>query len=221
MEALIISMVIIFGYLIGNINIALIISKIKKQDVRKMGSGNPGSMNMFRNYGIPLGLLTLILDALKGVIPSLLGWFFVSGFGFGADRLGLYIGGLSVIVGHIFPVFLKFKGGKGIASTIGVCLVAQPILTPITFTLGVLFLIVTKMGSITSFIIITVPLILEGIKAASLENLAVCILIFALFSLTLFAHRKNVVKLFNGKENQTVLFGKNKSVKQKQAKVQK
>lgn len=217
MYALKIIAVALGAYLFGNINTALIISKIKKQDIRKMDSGNPGSMNMFRNYGVILGLVTLICDAVKGAVPCILGWWILGDeFSFSDDRFGLYLGGLCVIIGHIFPVFLKFKGGKGIASSIGVCLVADPIVTLIMFAVGVAFIIITKMGSVTSFIIISVPLAIEGFKTNTVGGymgVVNALMIFALFSLTLFAHRKNVVKLFRGKESKTVLFGKNKSAK--------
>ncbi|MCI8613025.1 MAG: glycerol-3-phosphate acyltransferase [Clostridia bacterium] len=217
MYALKIIAVALGAYLFGNINTALIISKIKKQDIRKMDSGNPGSMNMFRNYGVILGLVTLICDAVKGAVPCILGWWILGDeFSFSDDRFGLYLGGLCVIIGHIFPVFLKFKGGKGIASSIGVCLVADPIVTLIMFAVGVAFIIITKMGSVTSFIIISVPLAIEGFKTNAVGGymgVVNALMIFALFSLTLFAHRKNVVKLFRGKESKTVLFGKNKSAK--------
>lgn len=217
MYALKIIAVALGAYLFGNINTALIISKIKKQDIRKMDSGNPGSMNMFRNYGVILGLVTLICDAVKGAVPCILGWWILGDeFSFSDDRFGLYLGGLCVIIGHIFPVFLKLKGGKGIASSIGVCLVADPIVTLIMFAVGVAFIIITKMGSVTSFIIISVPLAIEGFKTNAVGGymgVVNALMIFALFSLTLFAHRKNVVKLFRGKESKTVLFGKNKSAK--------
>ena len=217
MYALKIIAVALGAYLFGNINTALIISKIKKQDIRKMDSGNPGSMNMFRNYGVILGLVTLICDAVKGAVPCILGWWILGDeFSFSDDRFGLYLGGLCVIIGHISPVFLKFKGGKGIASSIGVCLVADPIVTLIMFAVGVAFIIITKMGSVTSFIIISVPLAIEGFKTNAVGGymgVVNALMIFALFSLTLFAHRKNVVKLFRGKESKTVLFGKNKSAK--------
>ena len=217
MYALKIIAVALGAYLFGNINTALIISKIKKQDIRNMDSGNPGSMNMFRNYGVILGLVTLFCDAVKGAVPCILGWWILGDeFSFSDDRFGLYLGGLCVIIGHIFPVFLKFKGGKGIASSIGVCLVADPIVTLIMFAVGVAFIIITKMGSVTSFIIISVPLAIEGFKTNAVGGymgVVNALMIFALFSLTLFAHRKNVVKLFRGKESKTVLFGKNKSAK--------
>lgn len=207
--------VVVGSYLIGSVNNALIISKIKKQDVRTMGSGNPGTMNMLRNYGVVLGVVTLAADALKGAVPCLLGWWLMGDFlVLGPDRIGIFIAGLFVIIGHIFPVFLKFKGGKGIASTIGICLVMNPIVTVITFAVGAAFLIVTKMGSVTSFIIISFPLAVQAIYSTSIAER---IIIFFIFALTLFAHRKNIVKLFMGKESKTVLFGKNKSAKKRQA----
>lgn len=207
-----IACVALAGYLIGNFNSALVISKLKKSDVRKMGSGNPGTMNMFRSFGKLLGVLTLVMDILKGVIPCLIGWFVCGqAWSFGANKIGVYIGGLSVIVGHIFPVFLKFKGGKGIASSIGVCLVIHPIATLISFAVGVVFLIVTKIGSVTSFIIISVPLAMEAYSVSSTGgNVAALVLLFSLFFLTLFAHRKNVVHLFQGTDKQVVLFKKKK-----------
>ncbi len=215
-QILIIMAVAIGSYLVGNINVALVISKLKRGDIRKMGSGNPGTMNMIRNFGAGIGAITMGLDILKGALPCLLGWLFVGELGFGDERLGLYIGGLCVIVGHIFPVFLGFKGGKGIASSIGVCFVAQPLVTLITLVFGILFIFVTKMGSITSFIIISIPLGIEGyaITGAGGDSMLACaLLVFALFALTLFAHRLNCGKLFAGTENQTIILGKNRSAK--------
>ncbi len=127
---------IVICYLLGSVNSALIISKLKKGDIRKCGSGNPGAMNMFRNYGFKFGLLTLVLDAIKGVLACLIGWFIVGGFSFNGTILGKYIGAISVIIGHIFPVFLKFKGGKGIASTIGICFMISPIVALISLVAG-------------------------------------------------------------------------------------
>lgn len=204
------------SYLIGNINMALLISKLKKSDIRQMGSGNPGSMNMFRNFGVKLGVLTMALDILKGAVPCLVGWFLLGDLGFSDARIGLHLAGLCVIIGHIFPVFLGFKGGKGIASSIGICMVAQPIVTLITLALGILFIILTGMGSITSFIIISIPLAVEGFNISMQMGsftMVSLVFIFGLFCLTLFAHRTNVIKLFTGTENKTILFGKNKSAK--------
>lgn len=204
--------VAVCSYLLGNFNAAIAISKLKKKDIRKLGSGNPGTMNMFRNFGKAIGMLTLFLDALKGAIPCLAGWFFCGElFRFGGNRIGLYVGALSVITGHIFPVFYKFKGGKGIASSVGVCLVLNWWATLISFTVGALFLIFIKIGSITSFIIISFPIALNAYTLAEQGgNLACLILLFCIFCLTLFAHTKNVIKLYGGTERKVILFKKKK-----------
>lgn len=210
--------VVIVSYLLGNFNSAIAISKLKHNDIRKLGSGNPGTMNMFRNFGKLIGILTLVLDALKGAIPCLIGWFVCGeAWSFGADKTGLYVGALSVIIGHIFPVFYKFHGGKGIASSVGVCLVINWWATLISFTVGALFLIFFHIGSITSFIIISFPIALNA-YAMSLSggNIVCLILLFALFCITLFAHTKNLMKLFAGTERQVILFGKHKRKQAKQ-----
>lgn len=202
------------AYLIGNFNAAITISKCKRRDIRALGSGNPGTMNMFRNFGKAIGMLTLALDALKGAIPCLLGWFFCGEFcHFYGSKIGLYVGALSVIVGHIFPVFYKFHGGKGVASSVGVCLVLNWWATLISFAVGALFLIFIKIGSVTSFIILAFPMALHAYRFASEGELACRILLFCIFCLTLFAHTKNVIKLYGGNERKVILFKK----KQKQS----
>lgn len=211
MYAIKIIAVVIVCYLIGNINNALLISRLKKRDIRFEGSGNPGAMNMIRNFGTLIGLTTLFLDALKGAVCCLIGWFVLGEqFAFSGDRLGIFVGGLSVIVGHIFPVFLKFKGGKGIASSIGVCLVANPLVTGIALIVGLAFILITKMGAVTSFIMIAFPLAYEGYRAASGGNAVTAVIVFVIVCLTMFCHRANIYKLFAGCENKTNLIKKRK-----------
>lgn len=197
------------AYFFGNINNAIMISRIKGKDIRECGSGNPGTMNMLRSYGKLLGVLTLILDVMKGVLPSLLGWLFMGDGQFlrlGSDRIGLYVGGICAVLGHIYPVTMKFHGGKGAASIIGVCLTMQPIYTLAAFAFGVAFLFATQIGSLTSFIIFGVPMAVEGIAVAAQPLGIYCVLIFfTMYMLSLFAHRKNVVKLFSGNEGRVVL----------------
>ncbi|MBR5226879.1 MAG: glycerol-3-phosphate acyltransferase, partial [Clostridia bacterium] len=92
------------SYLIGNFSFARIISHKKNSDITKLGSGNPGTMNMLRNFGIKSGALTLVLDAVKGALPALLGFLAFGGTaGGGMAYVGLYIGGLGAILGHNFP----------------------------------------------------------------------------------------------------------------------
>lgn len=216
MQALAGTLVAVGAYFFGNINSAILISKLKGKDIRQCGSGNPGTMNMLRTYGKLLGVLTLVLDVLKGVIPCLLGWLFMGGGQFlrlGSDRMGMYVGGICAVIGHVYPVTMKFRGGKGAATIIGVCLTMQPLYTLATFAFGVAFLIITKVGSLTSFIMISAPLAVEGLTAAQNPLGIYCAtILFVMYFFSLFAHRKNLVKLFSGNEGRVVLF---KSKKQK------
>lgn len=204
---------ILFSYTYGSVNNAIIISNlIFHKDIRTIGSGNPGSMNMFRSFGIGGGLLTLVLDGLKGAIPSLLGWFILGQqFAFGSDRIGLYVCAVFVLIGHIFPVFYKFKGGKGVASSIGICFVMNPLVTAISFVAGVLLLIVTKYGFITSFIILGAPCIYESVVEFSRGNVFYGIVILLIYAAVIFMHRGNIARFVKGKENKTVLFGRKKA----------
>ncbi|MCH5155234.1 MAG: glycerol-3-phosphate acyltransferase [Clostridiales bacterium] len=203
------SLVAIGSYFIGNVNNAIVISRLKGKDIRECGSGNPGTMNMLRTYGKILGVVTLILDVLKGVVPCLLGWLFMGNgqfLRFGSDRLGMYVAGICAVLGHIYPALMKFNGGKGAATIIGVCLTLQPLYTICTFAFGVAFLFITQVGSLTSFIIISVPLAVEGLSAAQNPiGIYASVILFAMYLLSLFAHRKNVYKLFYGNEARVVL----------------
>lgn len=203
-------LVAVGSYFIGNINNAIVISRLKGKDIRECGSGNPGTMNMLRTYGKLLGVLTLILDVLKGVVPCLLGWLFMGDGQFlrlGSDRLGMYVAGIFAVLGHIYPVLMKFKGGKGAATIIGVCLTLQPLYTLATFAFGVAFLLITKVGSLTSFIIISAPLAVEGLQSAQNPiGVYASVILFVMYVLSLFAHRKNLYKLFYGNESRVILF---------------
>lgn len=209
---------IIGAYFFGNINFSVIISHFKNRDVRKEGSGNPGTMNMLRSFGIKLGWLTLFLDAIKGAIPALLGWWLLGNgeaFMFGADKTGLFVGGLSAVIGHIFPVLFKFKGGKGVATSIGVCFVAAPLVSLIAFAIGVAFLLTVKIGSLTSFIMTGIPLVFSGVSALYGGRIAEGVLAIAIYVIVLAAHHSNFVRIFKGEEKQIILFGKNKSASAK------
>lgn len=198
------------SYFIGNINNAIVISKLKGKDIRQCGSGNPGTMNMLRTYGKFLGVVTLILDVLKGVVPCLLGWLFMGNGQFlrlGSDRLGMYVAAICAVLGHIYPVLMKFKGGKGAATIIGVCLTMQPLYTLATFAFGVAFLLITTVGSLTSFIMMSAPLAVEGLSSTNNPiGIYASLILFAMYLLSLFAHRKNLYKLFYGNEGRVVLF---------------
>lgn len=229
------------SYLFGNVNWALIISKIKKTDIRKMGSGNPGTLNMSRNLGLKAGLLTFFLDIMKGVIPTLVAYLLLhnkkfEGCEYVVGDFAIYLCGFFVVIGHIYPVFLKFKGGKGIASSIGVfavCSCAFGITWIAVFVMALvaalLFIYFTEFGAMGSFIAITPPAIGCSIRLFLLYNSSQVektitfyilsnLLIFAICFSTWFAHRKNIERMLAGDEHPTSI--KEMVVKMKAKKAQ-
>ena len=200
---------LLIGYIFGLFQTGYFYGKTQGVDIRKMGSGNAGSTNALRTMGIKAGMITLLGDCFKCVIAVLV----VRGI-YGQSHadilplLSLYTG-FGAVLGHNFPFYLKFKGGKGIACIIGVSLVAAPVVTLIAFAAGLIFIILFKIGALGAFIIILVPNLYEAAVIGASDP-AVCALIFAIVALAFFAHRSNLVRMFTGTENRTVLFGKKK-----------
>ncbi len=227
---LLIIILAISSYFIGNINWALIISKSKKGDIRKLGSGNPGTLNMSRNFGLKLGLLTFFLDIMKGAIPTLVAFLltknrYFDGTDFVVADFAMYLCGLLAVTGHIFPVFLKFKGGKGIASTIGVFLISSSlfgwewaVVLIMALVAALVFIYFTEFGAMGSFIAITPPAIGTAIRLFLKYNessfiqtstyLVISNLIILTISLlTLLAHRHNIERMLAGEEHPTSIKG--------------
>ncbi len=224
-DVIILSIFAIASYMFGNINWAIIISRTKKQDIRKMGSGNPGTLNMSRNLGLKFGLLTFFLDIMKGVIPTLIAFFVFRGkrfvnSEFAISDFAVYLCGLCVVLGHIYPVVFKFKGGKGIASTIGVFIACEsvsegPWIVVIIMALvaALVFIYLTEFGAMGSFIAITPPVIASLIRlyilygkhtgSTMLLFIATNIIIFTICFFTWFAHRKNIERMLAGDEHPT------------------
>ena len=216
----------IASYMFGNINWAIIISKSKKQDIRKMGSGNPGTLNMSRNLGLKAGLLTFLLDILKGALPTLVAFLVFKDKTFkGCDYVigdfAIYLCGLCVVLGHIYPALMRFKGGKGIASSIGVFMVcscafelAWIVVFIMSLVAALLFIYFTEFGAMGSFIAITPNAIGCGIRLFLLYHwstdsrlltfyIVSNMLILAICFFTWFAHRKNIERMLAGEEHPT------------------
>lgn len=211
----------IASYLVGNVNFAILISKLKNRDITKEGSGNPGTMNMSRTFGLKIGLLTLVLDVLKGVMPSLFARIVFSEMYFGDSTLEVgitaqYLAGFFTVIGHVFPLLNNFKGGKGIATTIGVFLVAEPYVTLIFAIIALLYILITAMGSMGSFIATAPPAIasLIDIYVLGFMNeptfeygmvffIITDLLVLATILLTWYTHRKNIKRLVSGEEHET------------------
>ena len=213
--------VIIASYLLGNLNVSIIISTILRRDIRKEGSGNPGTMNMFRTFGIKWGLITLVCDALRGTLAGLMGWFFICNptnlaqmYCFGPDKFGLVVAGVVVVLGHIFPIIYKFKGGKGVAVSVGISFLVQPIVAFIAFVIAVIFFLTVKIGSITSFIAIGIPLVYAGVDAIVNGRVAEGVIVIVIYAIVLLAHHENFVRIFTGKERKIELFKKKANIVQ-------
>lgn len=215
------------SYLIGSINFSIIISKSKGRDIRNIGSGNPGMMNMSRNFGLKTGIAILLLDMTKGGIPTLLGYLcfknvLLDGTPFVLADMTKYMCGFFAVLGHIFPFYLKFKGGKGIAATIGVFVVANPLYGIASALCGLAFILITSMGSMGSLIAVTPPAIAAevyfyttyvyneslGYRAPSSNDMMLAILLSTFFvlgicCLTWIAHYANIERLITGDEHVT------------------
>lgn len=210
-------------YFVGCFNFAKLISRKKHKDITKIGSGNPGTMNMSREFGLKIGLLTFFCDAFKGAIPVLISYFlyrnyYFAGTSFIVSDFTRYFCGVCVIIGHIFPVTMGFKGGKGIASTLGLFWFSLATENPWWILLGFLFLLVvvgfiawTEMGSlasllgVTGFSIIQMVIFLLRYEFFALNAYMVvaymCILLINI--LTWAAHHVNIARLFAGEEHHT------------------
>lgn len=144
----------IVGYLLGSISFAVIISsRVHHEDVRTKGSGNAGMTNMLRNYGKKTAALTMLGDTGKGLVAVLLGRLVFMLLAPGTEILyGAYIAGVFTIVGHMFPVFFGFKGGKGIATSLGVILGLAPVVAVSLLAIFLIVLAMSKMVSLGSII---------------------------------------------------------------------
>lgn len=198
LDYLYIGLLMLASYLFANMNFAKIISKLKHRDITKEGSGNPGTLNMLRTFGFFWAITNMVLEILKGVVPSLVGYLL---FG----NTGLYLCGASAILGHIYPVLFKFKGGKGVACCCGMFFVANPIAALITLVVCFSFVTITSMGSIGTLGFV---MIMAVIEIFALQTNYICIFIIGfVVALIMFAHRKNLRRLFNGTENPTNIKG--------------
>ena len=182
----------ILGYIFGNITTSYFVSKRAANiDIRNHGSGNAGATNVFRVLGVKAAAVTFIGDGLKGVLVVIIG-------GMIAGVNGQYLAGAFVVIGHNWPVVLGFKGGKGIASTIGVMAIIDPMLLLPVLASAIAVLLITKYVSLASVLGITVfPLILI-ITGQSAEYILFSIVLWAM---AIYRHRENISRLLKGTES--------------------
>ena len=196
MEIIKFVLLILLGYILGNISI----SRLIKRDITKSGSGNPGTMNMLRTYGLKMGILTLLCDALKAAIPAIIGKHVLFAGNEYLSTIALFVGGFSAVIGHMYPALYNFRGGKGIACTIGMFVVANPLLALIILIADLVFFLIVKIGSLASMFFILIFAIVHTFISAIQYNYVAMILMWIVVIIDVVAHRTNFIRLFANEE---------------------
>ena len=191
---------ILVAYLIGAIPFGILLSKGSGIDIRKEGSKNIGATNVFRVVGKGWGIFTFTLDALKGFLPS----FFFARLA-GVEPVWGVLFGLMAIVGHSFPVYLKFKGGKGVATSAGMLLGVAWQAVAIGFAVWLVTVLISRYVSLAS--ILAAAAVGGSVWFVCDKGLLVNILLTIMSILVIWLHRANIKRLMNGTENR---FGKKK-----------
>lgn len=192
MELLFISF---FCYLLGSIPFGYILTKIiLKKDIREIGSGNIGATNALRTGNKLIGYSTLILDILKAVIPLLYLKFYYLDY--------IYLGSLCAFIGHVFPVWLKFKGGKGVATYLGILFCINYLFGLVFITMWITIFLIFKYSSLSSILAaLSIPIF--HFFYLNNDNYYFFIILFILIFYT---HRQNVKRLINNTESKTKIY---------------
>lgn len=192
----------IIAYLFGALPFGLLVAKSRGIDIRQQGSGNIGATNVFRCVGKGWGIFTFVLDALKGFIPAFVFPLFAK-----VDPVYGVLFGLAAIIGHSFPVYLKFKGGKGVATSAGMLLGVAPLAVGVGFLCWVICMVASRYVSLSSIIAAIAVAISVWIQD---KGLVVNIALTILAVMVVWLHRANIKRLLNGTESR---FGKKKEAK--------
>ncbi|EHR34487.1 glycerol-3-phosphate 1-O-acyltransferase PlsY [Helcococcus kunzii] len=185
--------VFLISYLLGSISGSLFVSNvIFKQDIRTMGSGNAGTTNIYRAYGMKYAVLSFAIDIGKGLLASFIGYHL-------NNQYGAYIAGTAVVIGHVWTIFHKFKGGKGMATSISVFAFHD---YKIVIMMGLLFLFFIKTVKIVSLasIILTVTALIYVVLFHS-HNTPFIIMTIINSIIVIYSHRSNIKRLIEGTEN--------------------
>lgn len=195
----------VLSYMLGNLNGAILLSRlVEKDDVRNHGSGNAGFTNFFRNYGKSTSLLVILIDGVKTALSCLLGGWLLGKYGLRTE--GMLLGGLCATLGHDFPAFLGFRGGKGIVCGFVTALVTDWRVGLILLALFAVTYLLTKLVSLASMVCALAFGILFAVFYPGHPYVLIIALIMVV--LTVFLHRENLKRLAKGKETKTDFFKK-------------
>ena len=185
-------LVLLLSYLLGCFQTGVIISRTKNVDIRSKGSKSTGTTNVFRVLGAKASLLTFVGDILKGVLSCLLGMWLLG-------NAGASMAGLAVITGHMFPVFSRFRGGKGVATSLGTSLVMNPALGLILLAVSAVGIAITRIVSIFSLLSLVAFAVVNSFLCGG-DGFEIAYSIAAA-ALVVFAHRSNIQRILSGTEN--------------------
>lgn len=192
--------ILLVSYLLGSINTSIIVSKIMiGDDIRNHGSGNAGATNTLRTVGKLGAILVVIGDILKAVIAILLARFVFAKYIPEGAELATYIAGIGAVLGHNFPVFFKFKGGKGIIVSTVAIIFADPLLGTITAVSAIAIMAIFRYVSLGSILGAVIFVVLALVFKTADTVFVVFALMLAV--LAIYMHRTNIVRLLSGKEN--------------------
>ena len=199
----------LFSYLLGSLNFGVILSKMKGEDVREKGSGNAGTTNMLRNYGKGMAALTIIGDMLKVVIAILVSVFICKKLdiinetqSIPMEMLIKCLSGFFCVLGHIFPCFFGFKGGKGVATSGGMVFMIDWRIGLILLAVFIIVVIITKYVSLGSLIMAGLyPLLIYAFH----QDIVAALISLVFTAIVFIAHRENIKKLKNHTENKISL----------------
>jgi glycerol-3-phosphate acyltransferase PlsY len=192
----------LLAYLLGSLSFAVIVSKLMGlNDPRSYGSKNPGATNVLRSGSKPAAVATLLLDGLKGWLPVVLVKWFGADYGLGDGTVAAV--GFAAFLGHLYPVFFQFKGGKGVATAAGVLLGVSWILGLATLATWVIIAFFSRYSSLASLVsAVFAPLYyLFGDREAWYVDKAILLVMFAISALLVYRHRENINKLLKGTES--------------------
>lgn len=188
--------IIIIAYLLGNISTSYIIAKrVMGVDIRTQGSGNAGTTNVLRTLGKKAGLMTFIGDLLKGVIAVFIAKLIAKMLGLDVATAG-YLGVFGVVCGHNWPAFLGFRGGKGVATSLGSMIAINPVLALSCFGIFLIIVAITKYVSLGAVVSISIsPIMMIFTK----NNKGLIVTLFLAASV-IYTHKENIKRLLNGTE---------------------
>ena len=196
---------ILCAYLVGGIPFGYLIGRLRGIDVRTVGSKNIGATNVFRTVGKKWGLLAFLCDVLKGLVPTLAARHFV-------PDVALWVG-VATVVGHMLTPYMKFKGGKGVATAFGMLLGLLPCMVGCAFALFSIMFACSNyisLGSCSAALFMGVAVWFPVLGARGVDDLPQCILVTAVSAFVIVKHRSNIGRLLNGTENKVYLFSRGK-----------